>query len=291
MMIHHYDSHTGQYISSALADPDPRNPSAWLQPAFTTLVPLPNRNRYEWPFFRDDAWIMLPDYRGVILYRTENGEPAELGAPGVTPQEAGLTPDPRPSELHRWTAEGWALDASLVAERTRAAAMAEFDRLMAIAREANAGKADAHSAGLLNALETALFKAWSAYQLDLVRVVNSNDFPIVADWPEEPNVEAITAAVEAEEAAKAAARAEYDALLVLANEATAGKAEAYTAGQLDAVQRAIHEAWLSLLLQLQHLAVAPTFPLGITWPAQPDEAAIEAVTLAKAETGSAPDGE
>ncbi|MGX6568465.1 phage tail fiber assembly protein [Cupriavidus taiwanensis] len=290
MMIHHYDSHTGQYICSALADPDPRNPNAWLQPAFTTLVPLPERNRYEWPFFRDDAWVMLPDYRGVILYRTESGEPAELGVPGVTPQEAGLTPDPRPSELHRWTAEGWTLDAALVAERTRAAAMAEFDRLMAIAREANAGKADAYAAGLLDAVGTALFKAWSAYQLDLVRVVNSTDFPVVADWPEAPNVEAITAAIEAEEAAKAAARAEYDALVALANEATAGKAEAYAAGQLDAVQKAIYEAWLSFLLQLQHVALAPTFPLGVTWPTQPDEAAIEAGVHAKDGAASAAEG-
>ncbi|MFJ4288750.1 tail fiber assembly protein [Cupriavidus sp. NPDC089707] len=289
MMLHHYDSHTGQYISSALADPDPRDPKAWLQPAFTSLAPLPERNRYEWPFFCDGAWVMLPDYRGIVLYRTENGEPAELGVPGITPQEAGLTPDPRPSELHRWTTDGWALDTALVAERTRAAAMAEFDRLMAIAREANAGKADAHAAGLLNAVETALFKAWSAYQLDLVRVVNSPDFPIVSDWPEEPNVEAITATVQAEEAAKAAARAGYDSLLARANEAIAGRADAYAAGTLDAVPRAIHEAWLSFRLQLQHLALAPTFPLGIAWPAPPDEAAIEAEILVSARTDSAPE--
>ena len=200
MLIHQYEASDGQYVHSFLADPDPRNPDRWLEPAFTTPLPLPTRNRFEWPFFREGAWVMLPDYRGVVLYRTDTGEPAEIVKAGITPQEAGLTPDPRPSELHHWTDSGWALDPARVAERARAEAMAEFDQLMALARAKNAGKADGYAAGLLSPTEAAIFKAWSNYQLDLVRVINAPDFPAVRNWPEQPDEGAIAEAVAASEA-------------------------------------------------------------------------------------------
>lgn len=38
MLIQQYDAETGQYISSRLAAPDPRNVDRWSVPAFSTVV-------------------------------------------------------------------------------------------------------------------------------------------------------------------------------------------------------------------------------------------------------------
>ncbi|SAK23309.1 tail assembly chaperone gp38 [Burkholderia multivorans] len=91
MLIHQYDAETGQYISSHLADVDPKNPDRWLVPAFSTLDPLPERSPRTWPFYRNGAWKLLPDHRGQVLYRQDTGEPAEILAAGTTPEAQGLT--------------------------------------------------------------------------------------------------------------------------------------------------------------------------------------------------------
>ncbi|MGO4813358.1 tail fiber assembly protein [Cupriavidus sp. 2MCAB6] len=206
MLIHCYDNQTGQYISSRLADPDPLHEGRWLEPAFTTPMPLPDRAPSTWPFFVDGSWVMAPDFRGKMLYRQDTGDAAEILVPGVTPDEAGLTTLPRPSSEHRWSDGQWAPDPEAVAQREREAAMTEFEALLAGAREVNAGKADAYAAGLLTAFEVAMFKAWANYQMDLVRVLSMPGFPAERAWPAEPDPVEIAAAVE--QAAMAAAEKE-----------------------------------------------------------------------------------
>lgn len=198
MLIHQYDSETGQYVSSRLADADPLNPARWLIPAFTTPLALPERARTTWPFFRNGEWILLPDYRGILLYRQNNGERAEVLAAGLTPADVGLTEQPRPTAQHRWTSDGWELDPAVVAAHARDAAMAEFEMRLEHARACNAGKADAYATGQLSPLEVAIFKAWAAYQLELVRAIQSPGFPESHAWPAEPDEEAIAIEVAAE---------------------------------------------------------------------------------------------
>ncbi len=69
--------------------------------------------------------------------------------------------------------------------------MAEFEAKMAKARTANLGKADAITAGLLDDLGVALFKAWAAYQIALVSIVEATDFPENLNWPNEPDSQEI----------------------------------------------------------------------------------------------------
>lgn len=211
MLIHQYDNATGQYISSNLADPDPKNLERWLVPAFSTDIALPERSRNEWPFFVDGAWTLKPDYRGQMLYRTGDGEAAEILMAGIAPADAGLTTKPRPSDQYVWGDGDWVIDPALVAAQKRAAAMQEFDTLLVAARTANAGKADAYAAGLLSPAQTALFKAWANYQLDLVRVIDSASFPDNFVWPATPDANAIAEEVEAEARAKAEADAQANA--------------------------------------------------------------------------------
>ncbi|MGO4413285.1 tail fiber assembly protein [Cupriavidus sp. KB_39] len=198
MLIHSYDNLTGQYIASCLADADPLRDGQWLQPSFTTALPLPERTANTWPFFLNDSWVLKPDYRGKILHRCDNGQAAEILFAGVTLEEAGLTVQPRPSNDHRWDNGEWTLDPEAVTRTLRQAAMSEFDQRMDLARQMNHGMADAFAAGLLDEQQAALFRAWATYQMDLVRVVNSSDFPARAEWPPEPNETEIVAIVEQE---------------------------------------------------------------------------------------------
>lgn len=215
MFIHHYDSITGQYISSSLAAPDPMNANRWLVPAFATQEPLPDRPRLTWPFFNGSAWELRPDYRGMMLYRQDSGDRAEILVPGVTPNEARLTETPRPSDDHHFVGGDWVINPEAVTKRQFDDAMAEFEQRMALAKSKNAGKADALAADLLDVAGAALFKAWAAYQVALVAVVESDSFPAGRVWPEEPDETTVAAqayADEAEKEANAAAAAEAEAI-------------------------------------------------------------------------------
>ncbi|UTV53955.1 tail fiber assembly protein [Burkholderia arboris] len=208
MLCNQYDSLTGQYVVSFLADVDPMNPTRYLVPAFCTFEPLPERAPRTWPFWRDEKWDMLPDYRGVRLYRTESGAAAEITVAGVTPDDAGLTEDPRPSDAHVWREGAWVVDEKIVADRARESAMNDFFARLEKARQQNRGKADARMTGRLSDLEETTFDAWADYQVSLVNVVESLTFPAQFAWPAEPDQAAILAKVEAERAAKAKREAE-----------------------------------------------------------------------------------
>jgi hypothetical protein len=186
MLIHHYSPSTGEYLSSNQPDADPRNDERWLIPASATLDAPPPRTPTTWPFFRDGAWFLLPDFRGRVCYRTDTGEPVEIAIAGKTPDDLGLTTEPRPSPRHAWIDGEWKVPPELIEREKREAAMAEFERLMDIARRANAGKADAYAAGLLDDEGIYYFKAWSAYQMALVAAISSDGFPENVAWPEPP---------------------------------------------------------------------------------------------------------
>jgi hypothetical protein len=260
MLIHQYDAETGQYLSSRLADLDPLNIDRWLVPAFSTVDELPARLPLTWPFYRDGAWALLPDYRGRMLYRQATGEPAEILVAGTTPAEHGLTEAPRPSDEYTFRDGAWAIDPAIVAQRVRAAAMAEFDMRMSHARMMNAGKADAYAAGLLSRAEVYYFRAWSAYQLDLVRAIQLEGFPDAVSWPDGPV---------SYEVASAPALAEYEARMAKAATFTDGKADAYAARTLSAEDHSNYEAWTLYAEQCTAALDRDTFPKAVVWPAEP----------------------
>ncbi len=191
MLIHRYVARTGQYLSSNLTDADPQHDGCWLIPSFSTPTPLPERLPKTWPFWRNEEWILLPDYRGCVLYRTDNGNPYEILEIGLTPEQCGLTEKPRPSPDYKWCDGEWVIDDEALKRQKTAAAMAEYERRMKKAQTANEGKADAMAAGLLTDLDKAIFKAWAMYQLELYRVIHAPDFPETVNWPNEPGEQAI----------------------------------------------------------------------------------------------------
>lgn len=214
MFIHHFNSETGEYLSSSLAMPDPRNSDRFLVPAFATDAALPERSRYTWPFWRDGAWLLLPDHRGRVLYRTSNGEPAEISCAGVTPGEVGLTDKSRPSSEYVWKDDDWVIDPDIVAAKRKQRAMEDFEKRYSEAQRQTLGKESAIAAGLLDDPATATFRAWSTYQMQLVDVINDPAFPDRCDWPDKPTADSIgqiRGEIEAEKARLAEARARMDA--------------------------------------------------------------------------------
>ncbi|MCP1116938.1 hypothetical protein JOE11_003705 [Robbsia andropogonis] len=186
MLTHHYDASTGQYLSSSLPTENPVKPGDWLVPASATLLALPERMPHTWPFFRNNAWTMLPDYRGQTLYRCDNGARTEILRPGVSPVELGLTDQPRPSEMHVWVGDKWVPDPAIVRQQQRDKAATAIYRALEVAHKANLGKADAMAAGLLDEAQIQSFKVWSAYQLALVRELDKPDFPDNVQLPDAP---------------------------------------------------------------------------------------------------------
>ena len=186
MLIHHYNPTTGEYLSSGQPDADPRNEGRWLVPASSTFDVPPPRTPTTWPFYRDGVWVLLPDFRGRICYRTDTGAATEIAVPGRTPAELGLTTEPCPSPRHAWIDGVWTVPHEVIARERHDAAMDEFSRLMAIARRHTAGKADAYAAGLLDDEQVYVFKAWSAYQMALVAAIERDTFPDQVEWPSPP---------------------------------------------------------------------------------------------------------
>jgi ATP phosphoribosyltransferase regulatory subunit HisZ len=148
----------------------------------------------------------------------------------------------------------------VIAQKVRAAAMAEFDMRMTRARAMNAGKADALAAGLLSIEEAYYFRAWSAYQLDLVRAIQAEGFPDAVSWPSDP----ISFAE-----ASAPAMAEFDARMAKAEAMTEGKADALAAGTLDSEGYYTLQVWTAYQDDLKRAIARETFPLAVVWPAEP----------------------
>jgi len=204
MQIHNFDPQTGQYTTSTFAEPDPLNESRWLQPAFSTHLSLPERERHTWPYFVGGAWELRPDFRGMLLYRQADGSAAEILTPGVTPDQAGLTSKPRPSDIRRFERGAWVIDQEAARKQKHDAALADFEKRMALAKSRTAGKADAVAAGILDAVEMAVFRAWAAYQVALVAVLEDGSFPDSPAWPEVPDETALALKINSSESIEAA---------------------------------------------------------------------------------------
>jgi hypothetical protein len=243
MYIHNYDAKTGEYTGSHLATPDPIVIDNWLIPAFATTVTPPERPRGKYPFFDFAAneWVLRDDWRSIVLYRCDNGEKAEILAPGVTPESVGLTQEPRPSDAHVFENGAWVIDQAAVLARARADFLQQVELRMQRAQQENWGKADAMTLGLLTPLEAGMYRAWSEYQMSLTRLVQNADFTREIQWPDLPDADAVRAAVDAEEAdkqrlkdeaaARAAAQAEEQAQSAAALEEERKRYEAWKAAQ------------------------------------------------------------
>jgi predicted site-specific integrase-resolvase len=86
------DARTGVLVGPAGIHPDPMNPGAFLEPAFTTAIAPPTEiPAGEAAVFADDAWALVPDHRGETWF--QGAEPISIERLG-DPTTQGLTKDP-----------------------------------------------------------------------------------------------------------------------------------------------------------------------------------------------------
>lgn len=94
MNINHYDKKTGEYISSSIARPDPRDEGKFLLPAAATKKPIPAVLNNQAAFFIGGEWVIKQDFRGV-RYWIKNNNGIKISNVDITvPVYATTTPPP-----------------------------------------------------------------------------------------------------------------------------------------------------------------------------------------------------
>ncbi len=114
--IFHYHPTTGEYTGSSPADHSPLEPDAVLIPAHATDQTPPETGVREAAVFRDDAWLIAPDWRGVVLFSKTNGSAVTIADIGTTPADVNATEAERPSPAHVWADGQWVEDATVKAQ-------------------------------------------------------------------------------------------------------------------------------------------------------------------------------
>ncbi len=112
MQYYNFDPETGEYRGAHQARLDPlesrrQRQDVYLLPAHATFIAPPKAKAAKAALFRNGAWQLVPDLRGVT-YWDAGGEHA-IGALGES-VPAGAATDPRPT-VHHVLADGkWVLD-------------------------------------------------------------------------------------------------------------------------------------------------------------------------------------
>ena len=147
-------------------------------PAGATLEEPPQAGDDQVVVWRDEAWVVVPDNRGVV-YRTADGTEVTHSMPGELPAE--LTTLPRPSAAYIWDGLVWALDAArdLALQSRREKSWIE-NELHWAGREI-----DKHLDADPAALNTEL--AWRTYRNELRAWPTSELFPNLDARPTAPN--------------------------------------------------------------------------------------------------------
>ncbi|MCO5412844.1 tail fiber assembly protein [Ralstonia mojiangensis] len=128
---------------------------------------------------------MLPDYRAVSLYSTQDGSPYRIstGFTGVGLLPVDATTLPRPSEAHIWSGATWVLDALVDARLRKERAIRERATRLSSARDAMEPLDIAVELGEATQAEAAQLLAWKRYIVAVNRVdVSAAEI----QWPEVP---------------------------------------------------------------------------------------------------------
>lgn len=138
---------------------------------------------YVW-VWRDGQASQLIDLRNRFVYRKDNGYSVWWSALGPLPDY--LTEKPRPNAYYFWKDGDWVLDVE--AERAGLAAQADIDRDTRL-REVVIRVAPlqyAYELGEATNDELSALQAWKRYALNLARIEQQADYPLIIEWPTAP---------------------------------------------------------------------------------------------------------
>jgi hypothetical protein len=106
IQAHTFDGVTGEY----LGEREMHVSQGCGLPAGTTLREPPIVSEHQVAVWRQDTWVLVPDFRGLV-FRTSDGAQETHSMPGELPPE--LTTLPRPSAAYVWGGINWVLDVEL----------------------------------------------------------------------------------------------------------------------------------------------------------------------------------
>lgn len=199
MDIFNYHPMTGEFLSAGTADENPLDPASPIVPGYATPTALPaavagrvyvyrradGSAPQNWP---EGSWTLVPDYRGIPLFRAADGSTFLLGAQydGLGDLPAFLTDESRPSAAHVWLNDEWVLDVALETQQLAAAATAQRDALLVDADHLVAPLMDGFVLGELTPEDDTRLKALSQYRKALRAVTAQAGFPRAINWPVKP---------------------------------------------------------------------------------------------------------
>lgn len=199
MDIFNYHHLTGELLGIGLADDNPLEPKEPIIPGYATPEAPPQASERRVAVFRDATgavpqnwplgrWTLVPDYRGVVLYRTADGSAFQFGAEysGLGDLPPFLADEPRPSPAHVWQNDEWTLDVALETSQLTVAATARRDTLLAEADAEMQPLFDSYFIGESTPEEDAKRVGLSQYRKALRAVTTQSGFPRSINWPTKP---------------------------------------------------------------------------------------------------------
>lgn len=109
---YHHD-HVGIYLGASAADPDPRKPGAFMPPPFSAVLDAPPALGPNQAAQRvDDAWVLIPDFRGREYWTADRIKHVIVEAGIELPADA-LDADPGPTAAELWANHQAAAQAAL----------------------------------------------------------------------------------------------------------------------------------------------------------------------------------
>lgn len=199
MDIYNYHPLTGEYLGTGVADDNPLVPEEPIVPGFATPISPPDWQALRVRVYRSAAgtapqnwqegsWTLVPDYRGVPLFRTADGSVYQLGEEysGLGDLPRFLTDEQRPTAAHVWLNDEWTLDQALETSQLTATATAKRDALLAEADSEMQPLIDSFFLGENTPEEDAKRLALSQYRKALRALSGQAGFPRTINWPVKP---------------------------------------------------------------------------------------------------------
>lgn len=106
MDIYNYHSDTKEYISKTVAVPSPLEPGVYLVPACASTLAPPEPQEGMAIVFEGDAWGLVEDHRGLVIYSVTTAASMIMADLGAVPQ--GFTALLPPAKFPVWTGSAWA---------------------------------------------------------------------------------------------------------------------------------------------------------------------------------------
>lgn len=181
-VIYCYHASTGELLETAIADPDPLNPTNWLIPANATVDAPPPVPEGSVACRIGGGWETVPDNRGVIY--TGNGQAVQFNQLGDVPE--GFTRVAPPGPHYTWSQGVWEIDQDAQRAAQVAQAVERRNTLQAQASARIAPLQDLVDIGEATGQEEVELLAWKRYRGGLNRIEQQSGYPGAVDWPVPP---------------------------------------------------------------------------------------------------------